>query len=187
MNLNEIKYKQKIFKNIIFNKIKANINNVNNNAKLFEDILKLKKDINNININTKNINTNINMVINKIISHKIKNINDNKIYKDDLPVKKRPSNNIKLEKKFLKPFPPKMPNLYYGEYILSGEGENNNINNDSFIKLKRTKIPNIFYSHLMFKNTNISIKKSKFITISATNRAKGKLLTILYFCPKKNI
>lgn len=188
MNSNESDCKQKKFKNIIFSKIKTNINNVNNNVLIFENILKLKKDINNLNINPKNIN-NINFELNKNkISHKIENNNDNKIFKEDEPiVKKSLSNNIKLEKKILKPFPPKMPNLFYGEYKISGEGQNNHINNDCYIKLNGAKIPNIFYNHLMIKNNNISNKNSKFISISTTNRVKGKLLTILYFCPKKNI
>ena len=180
--------KEKKFKNKIFAKIKTNINNVNNNVIVFENILKLKKDINNLNVITKNIK-NINFEFNKKKnSHKIKNNNDNKIFKEDDPiVKKSLSNTIKLEKKILKRFPPNLPSLYYGEYKISGEGENKYINNDCFNKLNGGKIPNIFFSHLMVKNIDVSNKNSKFISISTINRVKGKLLTILYFCPKKNI
>lgn len=149
------------------------------NNNIIENGIKLKNDNNNVNLNISNLK-NVNNINIKNIAQK----NNNKLFKDDI----NKSNNLLLKREYLKSFPPKKPTLFNNEYILPENNNKNNSVNKSCIYLDRSKIPNIFYNHLMIKNNEIKRKNnSKYMAISTTNRIKGKLLTILYCRPLKKL
>ena len=91
----------------------------------------------------------------------------------------------KIQKDILKPFPPKTPTLLENIYIFSENNKNKTINHDCYVKLNRSKIPNNFYNHFFVQNCIKKKENSKYVFCSTTNRIRGKLLTILYFCPIK--
>jgi hypothetical protein len=139
-----------------------------------------------ININQqKNINS---VIINK--NDSIKNINKNinpnnnnnnkngKIYEEDSSM----NNEMTQANKYkLKSLPPKLYELSYNKYNLSGNS--NAVNRDNKFM---PKIPNVFINHLMIQES-LNINNSNNLLLSATNRIKGKKLTILYYHPKKSV
>ena len=112
---------------------------------------------------------------------------NNKIFKEDNNDKSENNkNNISQKKNVtLKPFPPKIPQLFHSkyEYELSCD-QNYNFKISKYYC--KPKIPNVFYNHIFIKNKNIANKNS-LLSISITSRNKGKTLTILYYRPNKNI
>ena len=173
-NENKLKNKNKILINIQPNKnyfIKI----------LFEKILKFQKE-DNIN-EQKTTGKNI---LNKASNNKgkIKTKVNNKIFKNECDNIINKSIDIQL-KNDLKPLPPKIPFLFNNIYKLCKE-EQNNINS-SYDTINRSEVPNAFYNHIMITNNNISNKNSKPYSFSITNRIKGKLLTIVYLSPNKNV
>jgi hypothetical protein len=168
-----------IFKNKIISQKSKNKTNNYNNIKILENGDKLKNDINSNFTNSKNINEMKNNVnLEKTEQQK----KTNKIFKKE----NNKSNNILIDRQYLKSFPPKKPSLFNNEYIFLENNNKNNTVNKSCIYMDRSKIPNIFYNHLMLQNDEIQKKQnSKYMTISTTNRIKGKLVTILYIRPIK--
>lgn len=58
--------------------------------------------------------------------------------------------------------------------------------NKNFGILYKGIIPSIFYNHLMINiNNKLSTGKCKYIKNSITQRNKNKLLTYIYYSPKK--
>ena len=178
-NNNENKFKNK--NKILFN-IEPNKTYFINSLILFEKILKFQKEENIIEQKTAEKN-----ILNKTSNNKgkIKPKENNKIFKNDCDNIFNKSNAIQL-KNDLKPLPPKLPFLFNNVYKLSEEGQNNIYINSTYDKINRSEVPNVFYNHIMITN-NISNENSKFYSFSTTNRIKGKLLTIVYFSPNKNI
>lgn len=168
-----------IFKNKIISQKSKNKTNNYNNIKILENGDKLENDINSNFTNSKNINEMKNNVnLEKTEQQK----KTNKIFKKE----NNKSNNILIDRQYLKSFPPKKPSLFNNEYIFLENNNKNNTVNKSCIYMDRSKIPNIFYNHLMLQNDEIQKKQnSKYMTISTTNRIKGKLVTILYIRPIK--
>ena len=188
-NINSIQNytKKNKFKNRTISNLLSNKNDINNIILIYEDDSKLQKDVNNKNINnnTKCVN-NYNLESNKMSNKNDKYIN-NKIFKEDNNDKSENNkNNISQKKNVtLKPFPPKIPQLFHSkyEYELSCD-QNYNFKISKYCC--KPKIPNVFYNHIFIKNKNIANKNS-LLSISITSRNKGKTLTILYYRPNKNI
>ena len=188
-NINSIQNytKKNKFKNRTISNLSSNKNDINNIILIYEDDSKLQKDVNNKNINnnTKCVN-NYNLESNKMSNKNDKYIN-NKIFKEDNNDKSENNkNNISQKKNVtLKPFPPKIPQLFHSkyEYELSCD-QNYNFKISKYCC--KPKIPNVFYNHIFIKNKNIANKNS-LLSISITSRNKGKTLTILYYRPNKNI
>ena len=188
-NINSIQNytKKNKFKNRTISNLRSNKNDINNIILIYEDDSKLQKDVNN-----KNINNNTKCVNNYYLeSNQMSNKNDkyinNKIFKEDNNDKSENNNNNISQKKnvTLKPFPPKIPQLFHSkyEYELSCD-QNYNFKISKYYC--KPKIPNVFYNHIFIKNKNIANKNS-LLSISITSRNKGKTLTILYYRPNKNI
>ncbi len=179
--------KKNKFKNRTISNLLSNKNDINNIILIYEDDSKLQKDVNNKNINnnTKCVN-NYNLESNQMSNKNDKYIN-NKIFKEDNNDKSENNkNNISQKKNVtLKPFPPKIPQLFHSkyEYELSCD-QNYNFKISKYYC--KPKIPNVFYNHIFIKNKNIANKNS-LLSISITSRNKGKTLTILYYRPNKNI
>ena len=168
-----------IFENKTNSEISKNKTNNYNNIKILENEDKLKNDINSNIPNSKNVNEKKNNVN---LQKTEKKTGAEKIFKKD----NNKLNNILIDRQYLKSFPPKKPSLFNNDYILIENNNKNNTVNKSCIYMDRSKIPNIFYNHLMLKNYEIKKKQnSKYMTISSTNRIKGKLVTILYIRPIK--
>ena len=188
-NINSIQNytKKNKFKNRTISNLSSNKNDINNIILIYEDDSKLQKDVNNKNINnnTKCVN-NYNLESNQMSNKNDKYIN-NKIFKEDNNDKSENNNNNISQKKnvTLKPFPPKIPQLFHSkyEYELSCD-QNYNFKISKYYC--KPKIPNVFYNHIFIKNKNIANKNS-LLSISITSRNKGKTLTILYYRPNKNI
>ena len=188
-NINSIQNytKKNKFKNRTISNLLSNKNDINNIILIYEDDSKLQKDVNNKNINnnTKCVN-NYNLESNQMSNKNDKYIN-NKIFKEDNNDKSENNkNNISQKKNVtLKPFPPKIPQLFHSkyEYELSCD-QNYNFKISKYCC--KPKIPNVFYNHIFIKNKNIANKNS-LLSISITSRNKGKTLTILYYRPNKNI
>lgn len=188
-NINSIQNytKKNKFKNRTISNLSSNKNDINNIILIYEDDSKLQKDVNNKNINnnTKCVN-NYNLESNQMSNKNDKYIN-NKIFKEDNNDKSENNkNNISQKKNVtLKPFPPKIPQLFHSkyEYELSCD-QNYNFKISKYYC--KPKIPNVFYNHIFIKNKNIANKNS-LLSISITSRNKGKTLTILYYRPNKNI
>lgn len=188
-NINSIQNytKKNKFKNRTISNLSSNKNDINNIILIYEDDSKLQKDVNNKNINnnTKCVN-NYNLESNQMSNKNDKYIN-NKIFKEDNNDKSENNkNNISQKKNVtLKPFPPKIPQLFHSkyEYELSCD-QNYNFKISKYCC--KPKIPNVFYNHIFIKNKNIANKNS-LLSISITSRNKGKTLTILYYRPNKNI
>jgi hypothetical protein len=85
----------------------------------------------------------------------------------------------------LKKNPPKLPEVFYHKHNL----QNSEINSkNSYGKLDRGTIPNIFFGHWMMEcnksNFGFEGKKlKKYVKSSATQRNNKKLLTIVYYAP----
>ncbi len=179
--------KKNKFKNRTISNLLSNKNDINNIILIYEDDSKLQKDVNNKNINnnTKCVN-NYNLESNQMSNKNDKYIN-NKIFKEDNNDKSENNkNNISQKKNVtLKPFPPKIPQLFHSkyEYELSCD-QNYNFKISKYYC--KPKIPNVFYNHIFIKNKNI-VNKNSLLSISTTSRNKGKTLTILYYRPNKNI
>ena len=188
-NINSIQNytKKNKFKNRTISNLLSNKNDINNIIFIYEDDSKLQKDVNNKNINnnTKCVN-NYNLESNQMSNKNDKYIN-NKIFKEDNNDKSENNkNNISQKKNVtLKPFPPKIPQLFHSkyEYELSCD-QNYNFKISKYYC--KPKIPNVFYNHIFIKNKNI-VNKNSLLSISTTSRNKGKTLTILYYRPNKNI
>lgn len=187
INSNQNYTKKNKFKNRTISNPRSNKNDINNIILIYEDDSKLQKDVNNKNINnnTKCVN-NYNLESNQMSNKNDKYIN-NKIFKEDNNDKSENNkNNISQKKNVtLKPFPPKIPQLFHSkyEYELSCD-QNYNFKISKYYC--KPKIPNVFYNHIFIKNKNIANKNS-LLSISITSRNKGKTLTILYYRPNKNI
>ena len=187
INSNQNYTKKNKFKNRTISNLSSNKNDINNIILIYEDDSKLQKDVNNKNINnnTKCVN-NYNLESNQMSNKNDKYIN-NKIFKEDNNDKSENNkNNISQKKNVtLKPFPPKIPQLFHSkyEYELSCD-QNYNFKISKYCC--KPKIPNVFYNHIFIKNKNIANKNS-LLSISITSRNKGKTLTILYYRPNKNI
>ena len=170
---------EKKFENKLILKIGKDKNSLNNNKNIIENNIKVKNVINPKNVNTfsfvnKDFNNNkIDKSIHNVI--RTKKNEESKIFKEDTIKNK---NNILIKKEVLSYFPPKISLLYNHKYLLESNTKNNFLNNNSYKKINRSVIPNIFYNHIMKKNNKAKIRK-----ISTTNRIKGKLLTIVYFIP----
>ena len=120
----------------------------------------------------KNMHKNINQIINN-------NNKCGKAYEEDSSI----SNEITQANKYkLKALPPKINELYYNIYNLAG-------NNNKIYRENRFKpnIPNVYINHLMIQRDFTKNNNSNHLILSATNRIKGKKLSILYYCPKKSI
>lgn len=115
----------------------------------------------------------------KIINQKINNNNkSSKVYEEDSSI----NNEMTQANKYkLKALPPKINELYYNIYNLSE-------NNYKIFQKKKfnPNIPNVYINHLMLQK-NFTNNTSNNIILSATNRIKGKKLTILYYRPKKEL
>ena len=170
---------EKKFENKLILKIGKDKNSLNNNKNIIENNIKVKNVINPKNVNTfsfvnKDFNDNkINKSIRNVI--RTKKNEESKIFQEDTIKNK---NNILIKKEVLSSFPPKISLLYNHKYLLEYNTKNIFLNNNSYKKINRSVIPNIFYNHIMIKNNKAKIRK-----ISTTNRIKGKLLTIVYFIP----
>ena len=114
----------------------------------------------------KNINKNKNQKINN-------NNKSEKIYEEDSSI----NNEMTQANKYkLKALPPKINELYYNTYNLS----------ENYRKKKfNPNIPNVYINHLMLQKGFAENNTSNYLILSATNRIKGKKLTILYYRPKK--
>ena len=119
-NINSIQNytKKNKFKNRTISNLSSNKNDINNIILIYEDDSKLQKDVNN-----KNINNNIKYINNyNLESNQMSNKNDkyinNKIFKEDNNDKsENDKNNISQKKNVtLKPFPPKIPQLFHSKY-----------------------------------------------------------------------
>ena len=163
---------EKKFGNKLILKIGKDKNSLNNNKNIIENSIEVKNVINPKNVNNKDFNYNkINKSIHNVI--RTKKNEESKIFQEDTIKNK---NNILIKKEVLNSFPPKISLLYNNKYLLESNTKNNFLNNNSYKKINRSVIPNIFYNHIMIKNNKAKIRK-----ISTTNRIKGKLLTIVYF------
>ena len=83
----------------------------------------------------------------------------------------------------LKAYPPNKPNLYNNIYAFSENDITYFSKRNCFAKINKFKIPNTFYNHFMIKNRE---NNNFYITSSLTKRTKGKLLTYIYYYPKRN-
>ena len=175
-DLNERKFhgNEKEFKNKILTSIYYRVNNII----LFEKVLNCQKEGTNIN----------KQKIDEQNKEKIKAKKNNKESKknDNNKINKN-KNNIIQFKNELKSFPPKIPFLLNNTYKLYKNGKNNFCINNSYDIINRSEVPNVFYNHMMAKDYLISNKNLNFYSLSTTKRVKGKLLTIVYFAPKKKI
>ena len=74
--------------------------------------------------------------------------------------------------------------FYVYKYDLSYKNNNSNINS-----VRNHKIPNVFLSHLLFKNeTNVNNNnKENYLSFSIIQRIKSKNITTLYYRPLKTI
>ena len=180
------KFEKKIISNYEKNENIINLLKIDNKLDNVTNSLNkpISKKINNIN------NNNYYFCINKYKNisqnkNKLKEYNKkDKIYKED-KIKNDGSNKIKDE--ILKPFPPKTPILLENIYIFSENNDNKFISHDCYIKLNKSKIYNNFYNHFFIRNNERRKGNITYTSCSTTNRIRGKLLTILYFCPKKGM
>ena len=78
--------------------------------------------------------------------------------------------------------PPTLPSIFNHNYNLERNITNNSI---SFGKLNKELIPVPFYNHFMVAGGRRLIDEKKYIQSTITQRNKKKLLTIVYFTPKK--
>jgi hypothetical protein len=166
----------------VFDNLKSNVNKSNNSL-----ILK------NVNVNNICLDKNKKLPLNNLKINNINNIkknndinnydNNQTFAENNIKIIKKVKNNTKYENKLLKNIPPKKSSLYESKYLLSA----NNYNNKNYSKLNRSYIPNIFYNHLMIQNIKIKNNNSSYFSVCTTNRIKGKLLTLLYCSPVKNI
>ena len=179
INLKSNNENEKIFENKLILKIGKDKNSLNNNKNIIENNIEVKNVINPKNVNNKNFNDNkTNKSIHSVI--RAKKNEESKIFQEDTIKNK---NNILIKKELLSSFPPKISLLYNNKYLLESDTKNNFLNDNSYKKLSRSVVPNIFYNHIMIKNKKAKFENQKFNSISTTNRIKGKLLTIIYFIP----
>lgn len=184
INLKSNNENEKIFENKLILKIGKDKNSLNNNKNIIENNIEVKNVINPKNVNNccfvnKNFNDNkTNKSIHSVI--RAKKNEESKIFQEDTIKNK---NNILIKKELLSSFPPKISLLYNNKYLLESNTKNNFLNDNSYKKLSRSVVPNIFYNHIMIKNKKAKFENQKFNSISTTNRIKGKLLTIIYFIP----
>jgi len=184
INLKSNKENEKIFENKLILKIGKDKNSLNNNKNIIENNIEVKNVINPKNVNNccfvnNNFNDNkTNKSIHSVI--RAKKNEESKIFQEDTIKNK---NNILIKKELLSSFPPKISLLYNNKYLLESNTKNNFLNDNSYKKLSRSVVPNIFYNHIMIKNKKAKFENQKFNSISTTNRIKGKLLTIIYFIP----
>ena len=131
-----------------------------------------KKNICKININNASIHKNVNK--RDFITSKIKKT---EISKNDIYTQNK---NINCMKKV----PPKIPELFSGEYNLDNKNIVNNSNGETYVKLNKGKMPICFYNHLTINANNKKIiNKKKFFKSSITFRNNKKILTLIYYSP----
>lgn len=92
-------------------------------------------------------------------------------------------NRIKIKKLEidLKPTPPRIPELYNNNFILYENDSKYLCNSNYYKKINKSRIPNIFYNHLIVKTKKYN---GKIFSCSITKRNKGKILNIIYYKPK---
>lgn len=119
-----------------------------------------------------------------IVYKKSENIN-NSVYCKELSDEKK---NHLFNQIYIKNYfcinPPKVSDLFLHDFIY----ENKSISsiNDTYGDLNENKkIPHIFYRHLLL-NTKPN-KKTNYLKLSTNQRFHGKVLTLLYYKPKKNL
>jgi hypothetical protein len=179
INLKSNNENEKIFENKLILKIGKDKNSLNKNKNIIENNIEVKNVINPKIVNNNNFNDNkTNKSIHSVI--RAKKNEESKIFQEDTIKNK---NNILIKKELLSSFPPKISLLYNNKYLLESDTKNNFLNDNSYKKLSRSVVPNIFYNHIMIKNKKAKFENQKFNSISTTNRIKGKLLTIIYFIP----
>lgn len=85
--------------------------------------------------------------------------------------------------KSLRPFPPKLPEIYNWEYILNNKKLFSK-DNETLGLLNKDNIPNVFYNHLMInKRNSLFHSKYRYNRILIKKRNKNKLLNIMYYFP----
>lgn len=72
---------------------------------------------------------------------------------------------------------PSMSNYYNKLFEFKDEEK---IMKDSYINIKKDKVPNVFINHIMLTNLN---KNKTYTTYSITNRAKKKFVSFVYYQP----
>jgi hypothetical protein len=135
-------------------KIGKDKNRLNNNKNIIENNIEVKNVINPKNVNNKNFNDNkTNKSIHSVI--RAKKNEESKIFQEDTIKNK---NNILIKKELLSSFPPKISLLFNYKYLLESDTKNNFLNDNSYKKLSRSVVPNIFNNHIMIKRQNSKIK-----------------------------
>ena len=125
----------------------------------------------------------VNNVGNRIYKNHKNPLETNVVYKEKKKILESYSQNFDLN--CMKKNPPKLPEVFYHKYNLHNFELNSK---NSYEKLGRGTIPNIFFGHWMVEcnksNFGFGGKKfKKFVKSSATQRNNKKLLTIVYYAP----
>ena len=147
-------------------------NFVDNNSYQKKNICKININNASIPVNTASIHKNVNK--RDFITSKIKKT---EISKNDIYTQNK---NINCMKKV----PPKIPELFSGEYNLDNKNIVNNSNGETYVKLNKGKMPICFYNHLTINANNKKIiNKKKLFKSSITYRNNKKILTLIYYSP----
>ena len=154
INLKSNNENEKIFENKLILKIGKDKNSLNNNKNIIDNNIEVKNVINPKNVNNNNFNDNkTNKSIHSVI--RAKKNEESKIFQEDTIKNK---NNILIKKELLSSFPPKISLLFNYKYLLESDTKNNFVNDNSYKKLSRSVVPNIFNNHIMIKRQNSKIK-----------------------------
>ena len=141
-----------------------------------------------------NINTNINIQTSKSVKkNDIKDNYSNNYRTEDnkmenkLNEKEKNLKSIKKETNYsiksLRPFPPKLPQLYNYDYKFNNKKFFSK-NNETLGLLNKDNIPNAFYNHLIInKRNNLFNGKYRYNRILMKKRNKKKLIKIIYYFP----
>jgi hypothetical protein len=124
---------------------------------------------NNIKKSCSNYKTENKKMVNQF-NEKEKNLKNNKIGSD-----------YSIES--LRPFPPKLPQLYTYKYKINSKLSFSK-GNETLALLNKDNIPNVFYNHLMInKRNSLFFSKHRYNRILMKKRNKNKLLSIIYYSP----
>ena len=86
--------------------------------------------------------------------------------------------------KSLRPFPPKLPEIYNWEYMLNNKKLFSK-DNETLGLLNKDNIPNVFFNHIMInKRNSLFHSKYRYNRILLKKRYKNKLLNIMYYFPE---
>jgi hypothetical protein len=112
---------------------------------------------------------------------------ENKKMVNQFNEKEKNLKNIKEERNYsiksLRPFPPKLPQLYNYEYKINNKKAFSK-DNETLALLNIGNIPNVFYNHLMInKRSSLFFSKYRYNRILMKKRNKNKLLSIIYYYP----